>query len=152
MQFLTPGMLITLGAIPVLILIHALKPKPRRIDVTNLFLWQEVLKERSSHLTFERVKKNLPLLLQILMVILAALALARPTWMVFTAKQGNMILVIDTSASMKTKSGHESGPGTRFDLAREKAFELIERREPDQKMLIVEAGSKPVVKTGFLDD
>ncbi|UCE55110.1 MAG: BatA and WFA domain-containing protein, partial [Desulfobacterales bacterium] len=148
MQFLNPGMLTTLGLIPILILIHTLKPKPRQIEVTNLFLWQEVLKERSSHLTFERLKKNLPLLFQILIVILAALALAKPTWMYFSSKKGNMILVIDTSASMKTKLGS----GTRFDAAREKAFELIEQRDSDQKILIVEAGSKPVVKAGFLDN
>jgi Ca-activated chloride channel family protein len=148
MQFLNPSMLTTLGLIPILILIHTLKPKPRQIEVTNLFLWQEVLKERSSHLTFERLKKNLPLLFQILIVILATLALAQPTWMYFSSKKGNMILVIDTSASMKAKLGL----GTRFDAAREKAFELIEQRDSDQKILIVEAGSKPVVKTGFLDN
>jgi len=148
MQFLNPGMLITLGLIPILILIHTLKPKPRQIHVTNLFLWQEVLKERSSHLTFERLKKNLPLLLQIFIVIFAALALAKPTWMYFASKKGNIILVIDTSASMKTKAGF----GMRFDMAKEKALELIEQRDQDQKILIVAAGNKPLVKTGFLDN
>jgi hypothetical protein len=148
MQLLTPGMLITLGLIPILILIHTLKPKPRQIHVTNLFLWQEVLKERSSHLTFERLKKNLPLLLQIFIVILAALALAKPTWFYFASKKGNIILVIDTSASMKAKAGS----GMRFDMAKKKALELIQQRDQDQKILIVEAGKKPLVKTGFLDD
>lgn len=148
MQFLTPGMLITLGLIPILILIHTLKPKPRQIQVTNLFLWQEVLKERSRHLTFERLKKNLPLLLQIIIVILAALALAKPTWFYFASKKGNIILVIDTSASMKTKAGL----GTRFDVARAKALELIEQRDENQKILIVAAGKKPRVRTGFLDN
>ena len=147
MQFLNPGMLTLLGIIPVLILIHTLKPKPRQVDVTNLFLWQEVLDERSSLLTFKRLKKNLPLLFQILVVILATLALAKPTWMYISSQKGNMILVIDTSASMQTKSGS----GTRFDVAREKAFELIEKRDPVQKILIVEAGGKPAIKTGFLD-
>ena len=147
MQFLNLGMLTALGLIPILILIHTLKPKPRQVDVTNLFLWQEVFKERSSHLTFERFKKNLPILFQILIVLLATLALAKPTWRYFTSKKGNMIIVIDTSASMKAKSG----TGTRFEVAREKAFDLIEQRDPDQKILIVDAGSKPVVKAGFLD-
>ncbi len=44
-----------------------------------------------------------------------------------------------------------SGSGTRFDLAREKAFELIEQRDPQQKILIVEAGRRAELKTGFLD-
>jgi hypothetical protein len=59
-----------------------------------------------------------------------------------------MILVIDTSASMQTRSGS----GTRFDLARQKALQLIEQRDQDQKILIVEAGNKSVVKTGFIDN
>lgn len=148
MQFLNPGMLLTLGIIPVLILIHTLKPKPKPVKVTNLFLWQEVLKERSSHLTFKRLKKNLPLLIQILIVILASLALAKPTWMSTGLKTGNMIIVIDTSASMKAKLGS----GTRFDVARTKAFELIEQRDRDQQILIVDAGHSPTVLAGFLND
>jgi hypothetical protein len=81
-------------------------------------------------------------------VILAALAMARPTWTYFSSKKGNMILVIDTSASMKTRTGS----GARFDAARQKAMELIEKRDPDQKILIVEAGHKPMIKAGFLDN
>jgi len=148
MKFLNPYMLLTLGIIPILIIIHTLKPKPRQVDVTNLFLWNEVLKEKSRNLSFARLKRDLPLLLQILIAVLAALALAKPTWTYQAAKKGNMILVIDTSASMKTRSGS----GIRFDSARQKALQLIGKRDPGQKILIVEAGKKSVVKTGFIDD
>ncbi|UCG09210.1 MAG: BatA and WFA domain-containing protein, partial [Desulfobacterales bacterium] len=141
-------MLITLGFIPVLILIHTLKPKPKQVEVTNFFLWQEVLKERSGHLTFERLKKNMPLFVQILIVILASLALAKPTWMYTSSNTGNMIIVIDTSASMKARLGS----GTRFDIARTKALELIEQRNRDQQVLIVDAGHRPTVLAGFSDD
>jgi len=140
-------MLLALGIIPILILIHTLKPKPRPMDVSNLFLWQAVLQESRRHLVFRRLKRNLPLLLQILIVGLAALALAQPTWTYQTAKKGNMILVIDTSASMQTRSGAV----TRFEQARKKALELIDGRDPGQKILIVEAGSKAFVHAGFLD-
>jgi len=141
-------MLLTLGLIPILIVIHTLKPKPRPVEVTNLFLWNEVLKERSYNLSFERFKKNLPLILQILIVILAALALARPTWTYWTAKKGHLVLVIDTSASMKTRSV----PGIRFDRARQKALQIVKERDQDQQILLVEAGQKPIVRTGFIND
>ena len=68
MQFLNPYMLLTLGIIPILILIHILKSKPRPVAVTSLLFWQEALKERNSRVTWERLLKNLPLLLQILIV------------------------------------------------------------------------------------
>jgi len=146
MHFLNPYMLLTLGLIPILVIIHTLKPNPRQVDVTNLFLWNEVLKERSSNLSFDRLKQNLPLILQILIVILAAVALAAPTWTHGTAQKGNLVLVIDTSASMQTRS--ESG--TRFDLARQQALQLVQKRDRDQQVLLVEAGKTPRVKTGFL--
>jgi len=148
MHFLNPYMLLTLGIIPILILIHTLKPNPRPMDVSNLFLWQAVLQESNRRLVFRRLKRNLPLLLQILIVGMAALALAKPTWTYQTAKKGNMILVIDTSASMQTRSGTVM----RFDLARQKALELIDRRDPDQKILIVEAGNNAYLHAGFLDN
>ncbi len=59
-----------------------------------------------------------------------------------------MILIMDTSASMQTKTGS----GTRFDAATQKAVELIGKRDPAQKILIVEAGPKPAIKTGFVDN
>jgi len=151
MQFTNPLMLITLGFIPLLILIHAIKPKPRQIEVTNLFLWQEVLKERTSHLTMTKLKKNLPLLLQILMVCLAALALANPMWFSFTQQKGDMILIIDTSASMKTRLDSDTG-GIRFDRARDRALEIIDGRKGSQNILIIEAGKEPIVNSGFLND
>ncbi len=148
MQFLYPAMLWVLGLIPVLILFHFLKPKPKQVQVTNLFLWQEVIKERGGSVTLKQLKKNLPLLLQILIIILVALALARPVWVHFTRKTGDLILVVDTSASMKTKTAST----TRFDLAREKAFEVIDQRENPQKILVIEAGSEPVLTSGFVED
>ena len=148
MQFLNPIMFWALSLIPVLLLLHLLQPKPQQVEVTNLFLWQEILKERGQHVAFKRLRRNLPLLLQILLVILGALALARPVWFYFSPKKGNMILVIDTSASMKTRLAS----GTRFDLAREKALELIDQRERYQKILLINAGYDPSIMSGFLEN
>ena len=134
MQLLQPAMLSVLGLIPVLILIHMLKPRPKPVDVTNLFLWQTVLKERAGQTRISRLKKNLPLLLQILVVLLTAFALAQPVFTYLTKKSGNIILVIDTSASMKTRGVS----GTRFDRAVEKALEILDRQKAPQKALIIE--------------
>jgi Ca-activated chloride channel family protein len=148
MQLLYPGMLAVLGIIPLLILIHFLRPKPKPIEVTNLFLWQELLSDRTHNITLKQLKKTLPLLFQILIVILVALALASPIWLYFTQKKGDIILIVDTSASMKTKRAS----GTRFDLAREKTLELIDQKEANQKVLLIEAGNEPTLKSGFLED
>ena len=73
-------MLAFLGLIPILIILHKLRPKPKRINITNFFLWQAVFNERTSNITLKDLKKNIPLFLQILMVCLGAVALASPVW------------------------------------------------------------------------
>ena len=85
-----------------------------------------------------KLKKNLPLLLQILMVCLAALALANPMWFSFTHQTGDMILVIDTSASMQTRIESKDFK-TRFDQAVDKVLEIIENRKGNQKILIIDS-------------
>jgi len=145
MQLLNPAMLLALAAIPILVLIHALKPKPTPTDITNLFLWQEILKERSRNLTLKRLIRNLLLLLQIIIVALVSIALAKPVWFYRTPKTGDVILIIDTSASMKTR---RTG-GIRLDAAKQRAVALIEQSDDHQKILIVEAGNAPSLKAGF---
>jgi Ca-activated chloride channel family protein len=148
MQLLHPTMLATLGLIPVLIAIHALKPKHRRVEAANLFLWQALLDEGTRRMRFRRLRHNLPLMLQIFIVMLAALALAEPARLSPVPKSGNIILVVDTSASMKTRGAR----GTRFDAARQKALEIIAQRRPHQKILIIAAGPKPMLPAGFLEN
>ncbi|NIS59469.1 MAG: VWA domain-containing protein [Proteobacteria bacterium] len=148
MQFINPSALLGLGLIPILIVIHSLKPKPKRVEVTTLFLWREALKEKRGGLRIQRIMKNLPLLLQILAVTLATLALAKPVWVYTSQIRGNVILVLDASASMKTRAP----TGMRFDEARKKAVKLIDDLPKESKMLIIEAGSKPVLKSAFSND
>ena len=147
-QFTNPLAFFLLSLIPVLLLIHSLRPKPKQVDVTNLFIWQQVLKEKRGGARIRKIIRNLPLLLQILAVILASLALANPLLSKETEIKGNIILVMDTSASMNTRTDE----GVRFDQARREALELIADLPEESKMLIISAAGNPVVKTGFTSD
>jgi len=149
MYFLNPLALWVLGLIPLLVLIHNLRPKIRRVVVTNLFLWAGAAKERKAGRRIRRIiLKNLPLLVQVLMVILAGLALAKPVWIQEIPKTEDLVLIIDTSASMKTRTGSV----TRFDLAKQKALELVHGLPEGRRMLIIEAGKFPVVASPFSED
>jgi hypothetical protein len=148
MQLLNPGALLLLGLIPVLILIHSLKPKPKKVVVSDLFLWQQASREKRGGARIRRLMSNLPLYLQILAVMLASLALAKPVWFSPPKVKGNAVLVLDTSASMKTRTGD----GIRFDQARTEAFKLIDELPKGAKMMIIEAGNKPLIKTPFTED
>jgi hypothetical protein len=148
MQFLNPAGFFLLGLIPVLLFIHSLKPRPKTIQLANLYLWQEVLRDRAGGFRIQKILVNLPLLLQILAVILGALALSNPVWTYKTVEKGNVILILDTSASMKT----EKEGTTRFDLGREKALEVIDQLPVDSRMMILEAAPSPVLRAAFSND
>lgn len=141
-------MLAFLGLIPILLLLHRLRPRPKQAEITNLFLWEEVYRERSHRITLRELKRNIPLILQIVAVCLASIALADPVWIHFTQKEGDMILVLDTSASMKTRSGGK----TRFQQAVVKAGEIIGKRRGDQNLLLIEAGKEPRLISGPVQD
>lgn len=148
MQFVNPLALLVLGFIPVLIVLHRLKPKPVLKPSTTLFLWQEVVKEQQSGFYLQKMKQNLPLLLQILIVILLAVALSQPVWFQPVSVGGDTILVIDTSASMKT----QTLDGIRFDQAHQEALQLVEALPEDSQMLIIEAGKRPHIRSSFTND
>ena len=103
--------------------------------VTNLFLWRQALNEKRGGAKIRRLVRNLPLYIQILGVILASLALAKPVWFSPPRVKGDAVLILDTSASMKTKTAS----GTRFDQARSEALKLIEDLPKGGKMLVIEA-------------
>jgi hypothetical protein len=148
MQLINPGALLVLGFIPILILIHSLKPKPKKVVVSDLFLWRQASREKRGGAKIRRLVNNLPLYLQILAVILASLALAKPVWFTSPRVKGNAVLVLDASASMKTRTE----TGIRFDQAKIEAFKLIDELPKGAKMMIIEARNKPVIKTPFSED
>lgn len=148
MQLLNPIALLWLGLIPVLVLIHSLRPKAKQIEVTNLFLWIEALNEKTGGVRLDRLIRNLPLLLQILIVILASLALAQPVFFMSSQPRGNVILILDTSASMKARLDS----GVRFDRAREEAVKAVDGLTRKSEMLIIEAGLRPVIRSDFTSD
>ncbi len=149
MQFLNPTALLSLVLIPVLIFIHNLKPRRRHVDITNLFLWEETFEEQSSGFRIQEIIiRNLPLALQIFIVLLASLALSEPVLLYHSQQAGNAVLIMDTSASMKTRTSS----GTRFDKARNEALRLVKALPARNKMLIINAGREPAIKTNFTDD
>lgn len=149
MHFTNPYALWFLGLIPLFIIIHNLRSKRKQVAVTNLFLWRELIAVTSRGFRIRRlILRNLSLFLQILMVILATLALANPVSYAPSLNKGDIILVFDTSASMKTLTGS----GTRFERAKAKALELIDELQTGSRMLIIEASSEPKITSRFLED
>lgn len=143
------ALLLLAGALPLILFLHSLKPRGLRLNTTTLFLWERVLKERplGTRLGW-LLRKNLLLLLQLLAASALIAALAEPSLRYFGARAGDLVVVIDMSASMKARGKN----GARFDAARNELLTLIDRLASDQKMLIIGAGAQPRLLMPFSSD
>src|SRR3954470_11681848 len=128
------ALLLLAGVIPLILLLHSLKPKGLRVSSTTLFIWEKVLRERplTTRLGW-LLRKNLLLILQILAATLLITGLADPQLHHFGNRAGDAVVVIDLSASMKAKAAS----GTRFDAARRQLLAAVDELASDQKMMVV---------------
>ncbi|MGE3536210.1 MAG: VWA domain-containing protein [Candidatus Tectimicrobiota bacterium] len=145
MTWLNPTAFALLGLIPLVLLLHALRHRRRDMQVSTLFLWEEVLREAHGTLGLQRLVQNLPLLLQVLLVCLLTAALANPILTRTAATDKNIVLVMDISASMQTRTPQ----GTRFAQAQQRALEVLKSLPRGRQMAIIAAGRQPRVVTFF---
>ena len=137
------------GAVPLILFLHSLKPRGEKVSTTALFIWERVLKERplATRLGW-LLRKNLLLILQLLAAVLLIAALADPSLRNFGASAGDVVAVIDQTASMKAK-----GPaGTRFDAARAEFLALVDALPAGRKMMLIGAGSETRLILPFTAD
>jgi len=76
--FITPAFLWFLAAIPVIIILYLLKLRRTEVVISSTLLWLRSLQDLTANAPFQRLRKNLLLLLQILIALALGLALARP--------------------------------------------------------------------------
>ncbi|MEA2625613.1 MAG: Aerotolerance regulator N-terminal, partial [Candidatus Binatota bacterium] len=118
MDFLNPGGLVWLAALPLLLVPYLLRERTRRRLVPALFLYEGIARTR--RLRLFGVPRLEPLFwLQLLLLALLGVAIARPA---LTATTTRSALVLDDSASMQAPV---ADGGTRLDRARGAALEAI---------------------------
>ena len=117
LTFLSPAFLWLLAALPLVVALHFLRSRRRRVDVSAMFLWQR------ARTTMARRRVFTPtwlLAAQLLFTAMAAVALARPA--LVPAAVPDRVVIVDASASMAAIDGAL----TRFDRAVEVARPLVD--------------------------
>src|SRR3954454_5394224 len=121
-----------------------LRLRRQEIVVSSSMLWRQVLQDRQANAPWQRLRRNLLLYLQLLVLALLVLSIARPFWLTNAAAAGNMIVVLDGSASMQASDGASSGPViSRFAAAQREASSLASSLGPDERMTVILAGTSP---------
>jgi uncharacterized protein (DUF1778 family) len=140
LNFLFPQFLWLLLGIPLVILLHFVRARKKRWDVSALFLWKQA-KEQAE--TRKRFSPSWLLFLQILSVALAALALAQPS--LALRSRPDRVLIIDATASMAARDSD----GSRLEKALQKAQKVLQE---SGRIAILRSGLETTVVQALTDN
>lgn len=134
--------------LPAILVLYLLKLKRRPVVVSSVLLWSRVLKDAQANAPFQKLRKNLLLLLQLLVVFLVVFGLSRPFVRAQALGGERVAVVLDGSASMKSR---DAG-GSRFDAARAAALKMVDSMQAGDAMMVLLATSRPQRLAPFTSD
>ncbi len=146
MGFLAPYGLASLAFLGLLVLLHLRRRQRRELEVSSLLLWQPVRDEPRRG----RFRPNLLFALQVALLGVLALAVARPYWeeRAEAVTNARAVLVFDVSASMQALEAGER----RFDQARRKAGEVLATLDRNTEVMVIAVAAHPRVVVSFTRD
>lgn len=127
--------------VPPLVALYILKVRRRRAVVASTWLWQSAQRDLLAKSPFKKLVAQLSLLLQLLALVLLALALARPAFLSSDAPGRHVAIVVDVSASMSASAEPGAPNGTtRLDKAKDAALALVASLPPGSEAMVIAAG------------
>ncbi|MCM1259918.1 MAG: VWA domain-containing protein [Prevotella sp.] len=140
MTILNPWALLSLASLIVLLLIYILKPNFQQKFVSSTYVWKLSLKYKKKKLPINKLRNLLLIICQVLILTLLSVVLVKPVKVTGAKIDNEVILILDASASMRTKYEET----TRF----ERAIELVQQKakqtfDADGIVSIVVASHEP---------
>src|SRR5687768_3032441 len=148
MNFLTPIAFAFAAAIPVVVVFYLLKRKRVVKLVSSTLLWQRFLADTQASSPFQRLRHNWLLIFQILLLLLAVFALARPYFRGQSKESRLRVVILDGSASMQATDEEPS----RFEKARAEALQWVNGLRDGEQMMVLLAGASTEVKQSPTSD
>ncbi len=133
---------------PAIVLLYFLKLKRQPLRVPSTFLWHKSIEDLRVNSLWQRMRKNLLLFLQLLLIAIAMAALLRPGWRGSELTGDRFIFLVDTSASM---SATDVKP-TRLAEAKRRVGELIDQMASGDVAMIVSFSDTARVEQPFTDN
>jgi Ca-activated chloride channel family protein len=148
MSFLAPLSLILAAlAIPI-VLLYMLRLRRRDTEVSSTYLWRQILRDKEANAPWQRLRRNLLLFLQLLILALLVLALMRPFMEIPTVTTGRIVLLLDASASMNATDVTPS----RFEAAKQEALTIVGALSASDSMTVIRVADVPEVLASATND
>src|SRR5918911_3181396 len=103
MRNVLPAMIAAALAVPALLVLYFLKLRRREVPISSTLLWRKAIQDLQVNAPFQKLRRNLLLLLQLLLLALLCLALSRPVTNYTPGAGKTSVILIDRSASMAAK-------------------------------------------------
>ena len=137
------ALLFALLAVPI-VLLYLLRLQRREQHVSSTLLWQQVILDREANTLWQRLRRNLLLVLQLLTLAFLVFALTRPFFYMPSTLSGRLVVLLDGSASMRAT---DVSP-TRFEAAKVQVRKLIDELGPENEMTLILVDGSPRALTG----
>jgi hypothetical protein len=145
---IAPLALLGLVALPIIVAFYMLRLRRRDVPVGSTFLWQQLIRDVEANAPWQRLRFSWLLLLQLLIATIVVFAAARPFAAVQSDLAANVVLIVDTSASMAARSETED----RMAEARARAREVVGRLPVGGRITVVAASDTANVLVSETDD
>jgi Ca-activated chloride channel homolog len=145
---IAPLALVGLLALPIIVAFYMLRLRRRDVPVGSTFLWQQLVRDVEANAPWQRLRFSWLLLVQLLIALVVVVAATRPFTTVESDLAANVVLVVDTSASMAVRTDEED----RMALARERAREVVARLPVGGRITVVAAADTADVLVSETDD
>lgn len=155
MTFLTPIPAITAAclAVPALLVLYFLKLRRRPVRVSSTLLWVQATRDLQVNIPLRLIRPSWLLALQLLILALFLLAMARPAIDAAGASAERLVLLIDRSASMSANDVVEgSSRVTRLDRAKTLARRWIASKGGGSTVAVVAFAGSPEIVFNFSTD
>ena len=144
MHWINPPGAWALASLGIILCLYFLKQKMEPVQVSSTWLWQKAVASLEADRPFQRLRRNLLMLIQLFLALLLAFSLMRP--MTVGGEVAEVIFLFDVSASMQA----EDGGVTRLATAVGDAARRIDGLTEGARISILTAGalvSQPVSRT-----
>ena len=130
----------------------AVFPEARRqpLEVPSTYLWKRSIEDLHVNSLWQRLRQNLLLFLQLLLVALAMLALLRPGWEGTKLEGERFIFLVDNSASMSATDVEDAK--NRLEEAKKLVGGLIDQMDSGMTAMIISFADTPQVVQEFTDN
>ncbi|HUZ76732.1 MAG TPA: BatA and WFA domain-containing protein [Chloroflexota bacterium] len=127
--------------VPAVILLYLLKVRRHDLDVSSTFLWEQLRRDVAAHEPWQRLKMSILLLIQVALVLLLTLGIARPFFRVQAQASDNVVILLDASGSMQATDVRPN----RFAAAVAAAREIVNRLSDNATGTVIRVANHPQI-------